>query len=769
MKTVQSIPRPMNTPLIRDVSAYQNFRLTKVTPEAQALIGDVVKKAASHIARRMPRVIRCFECYLQITDGPVLGARETWVANIRVLESFIGALNSPAFIQAKGSTRAAYVQVGMYLLTTLGGQTVDKNVSTGPRSSLVMQFTERFQTLQLNESAVILWRAWPVTPLSGKVISLPLYGVYEAHGAAIAQSLHDACATYVATRRIDRIPGFKELADYLSGLPSFNFSTYQSPDSSSLLWENFYQFYKDSRAGKCKPQTILNDWCTFCSFAQSALIGPGLISPPAGGMPGPLAEDIFSTEDNKALAKLLLPVPPELGTYQALAFLREEMPKTLHIIKKWATDEAESLYNRAKARRHAARLGTARVRPEDAEGKSNPRSLMNRENPTFYENACATYERYGHISRQDYENPAGIFPDNLELVSHELGLPSAGTLLAHATLLVHEHPEIIPSFLENLRLWNSSGKLTGLVRLGKVTYLIGKKYRAHGKHVIKQIQLTKTSRRLIVEILRITSNLRKYLKDRGDPNWRYLFLSCDKGFDYPTRLTRFSPLTSGPGPRERLANAFYQAGAPSIAYVHTLAKQFSLRSVRHTRAITIFLETHSEVEMAKALGHARRSRALNSYLPKALAAFLRVRWIRAFQTRIIVHTTRNSPHQLIASGLCDTHALNMFMEQHPFPDIDQLSHSYDEGSVAATDSDIKNGTFVINGSVGNLTVLTNIIRAVDEANQPMNANAKYWASLSKHVIEYIKSQSGRQPSLAKAIYEAESNSRILDLSLVIYA
>ncbi|MGS1073510.1 hypothetical protein [Burkholderia glumae] len=759
----------MTQPIICDISAYKDFGFVKLTTDALRAIEIANELAKPHIQRQMSKISRCLECFLQITDGPSLGRRETWAANQTILAAFIDALKSPMFLKAERPTRYTYVSAGTYLVCQLGGGKQDESASILPRPDSSTSRV-KFPHVPLNERAVALWRAWPIAPLDKSPIWLPLFDVHKAHGPEVAARLHQVCATYATARRLQKIPGAKQLFSYISRIPSFRFENFQTANASRSFFDGFYDFYAASRRKTCKPQTVLNDWTMgFAGFAESALIGTGLFAAPAGGMPGPQSDTNENSRTDKSLEKLLLPVPPELGTYEALGYVRESIPKALEIVSTWATAHAQNLYDRVKQRRRFARFGTARLLVEDRSSEKNSRQLVNRDNPSAYANACATYERYGHLSREDYKSLQILFPDDLARVTHELGLPSSGALLPHATLLVREHPEIVPSFLESLELWNTNGKLIGLVRQNRVTYLVGYKHRGKGKRRRKQIALTKKSLRLVIEVLRITSNLRKYLQKKGDPSWRYLFLTCGKGFDYPERVARFATFTSGKERATLLVNQFLASGCKDENQARLLAKQFSLRSVRTTRALCTFVETHSEVEMAKALGHARLSRVLNRYLPKEIAGFLRIRWMRAFQTRMVIHMTQNTPYMLIASGLQNMTALDTFLEHHPFPDIDSLTVAYEKPSSTKSSRTQKEGTFVVNASVNTLTLLTNIVRAVDEAKRPVTSNAKYWSCLSQHVLSYVRAQAQRQPAFARALCDAESKKYSFDLTKAIYA
>ena len=754
----------MNEPIIRDFSAFLAFGFVKLTNEAREVIADVAKTLQPHNQRQVSKVERCLECFLQLTDGSTLRDQNSWVAAKDELRDFLLALESPNFLSAKRNTRYAYVTAAARLILGITGASPLDNVDDNVR----LNVHENLKEGRLNEKALKLWRAWPVTSRNGHRIWLPLYAVSETHGPETAALFHQVCDTYVSSRRIQKIPGAKELFGYVAGLSHFRFSDYKCANASREFFDLFYEAYKAARLKTCSAVTVLKDWARgFVPFAQSALIDTGLFVGPAGGFPGP--DDASDAETNERLDKFILPVPPELGAYDALAYLREEVTGGVRVVVHWAQKEAQELYENAKRRRHSAKLGIPRLLPSDRGETLNPRTLVRRFNPNAHNNACATYERYTHLCRDDYESLQILFPDDLSRVSSDLGIPTAGSLLPHATLLVHEHPEIVPAFLETLEIWNEHEKRTGLIRQNRVTYLIGNKFRAGQVYGRKRVKLTRASLRLVLQILRITKNLRKYLKDKGDPSWRFLFLTSGKGFDHPAPVTKFSTFTSGASTNAELARKFMEAGAKSCAEASLIAQNFTLRTIRHTQAICVFLETHSEVEMAKALGHARRSKVLNSYLPKKLAGFLRLRWMRAFQTRMVVHMTRDTPHQLLASGLASRHALTVFLENHPFPDIKKLSAAYEESSSPPSNRNERNATFVINASVETLTLLTNIVRTVDEGRHPIAADGKYWASLSQHVIAYIKAHGLRQPSIIRALREAEENNRSLNLDAALYA
>ena len=111
--------------------------------------------------------------------------------------------------------------------------------------------------------------------------------------------------------------------------------------------------------------------------------------------------------------------------------------------------------------------------------------LTSRRNPKYLHNAAATFNHYG------YENNASLrvsilYPAPLRDTALEMGLPVTDSLYPHCILLVAEHPEITPSFLENCELFDLNGDRSGYVSTDSGPRLVGKKYR-RGSALAQQI------------------------------------------------------------------------------------------------------------------------------------------------------------------------------------------------------------------------------------------------------------------------------------------
>ena len=284
----------MNEPIIRDFSAFLAFGFVKLTNEAREVIADVAKTLQPHNQRQVSKVERCLECFLQLTDGSTLRDQNSWVAAKDELRDFLLALESPNFLSAAHITRYAYVTAAARLILGITGASPLDNVDDNVR----LNVHENLKEGRLNEKALKLWRAWPVTPHNGGRIWLPLYAVSETHGPETAALFHQVCDTYVSSRRLQKIPGAKELFGYVAGLSHFRFSDYKCANASREFFDRFYDAYKAARLKTCSAVTARKDLARgFVPFPQSALVDTGLFGSPAGGFPGP--DDASDAETNE--------------------------------------------------------------------------------------------------------------------------------------------------------------------------------------------------------------------------------------------------------------------------------------------------------------------------------------------------------------------------------------------------------------------------------------------------------------------------------------
>ncbi|REG60867.1 hypothetical protein B0G80_3691 [Paraburkholderia sp. BL6669N2] len=611
MKTKAEIHSPA---IIRDVSLLGQ-RLPRDLPgQVREKIVSTCENLRQKSYREYgSRLVTTFSCYLAVT-GDAISDHLPHHKNSVVWLRLIGALNSATFVELPAQTRYLYsrvaIEVGRELWPEEGAFHNITISSLAPTPS-IKALVKKFEAIKLNDEQVLLWRGWPLEDAGGHIRWLPLHSVAIRHGMPFASKLYEIIANYWSGSRRQKIGALALFIEALATFPDLTTECLRNRETVRLFWQKFWDFYTEKRSETCRQTTVINDWTReWTQFVRAVLEGSGLFAYCVGQFPGPDSDS--DNRNPKSLENLLCALPTErLSDEEALKFLSIKIPEALECVKAWAQKKTSEIMGRRRSRKRAALTGQIRV-------LGNSRKLVSRDNPDHYANACATFEHHGFLTRNEMKSLFVLYPADLGLVAEELGLPTTTSLLPHAALLVAEHSELTPSMLENLELWNERGKLTGLSRQQQgLYYLRAPKFRSGKRTGYKTILLNRRSLRIIREILVLTREIRDYLRVRHRPDWRKLFITCGEAFSPPTAVGRFSTLTSSGEYTAKLVQEFSKTLRIPTASAAEFVRRFSLRSVRSTKALCVFLNTHSEAEMAKALGQTGvRNDVLERYLPQ---------------------------------------------------------------------------------------------------------------------------------------------------------
>ena len=619
-------------------------------------------------------------------------------------------------------------------------------------TDFVRNCINQFEELHLEEEKVWLWRGWPSTNRNGKTMCFQLYPVYKRLGREFTQRLHAVCDDYFSSRKGDTLPALKELAQFIYQCPGNLLPQLRSnPLFVSQFWRNFFTYYIETKylAG-VRTSTSIRVWGLFLCFVREYLIPSGLFAEPYGALPSPEPRrvpgsrtHIRQTKDGIEIkTKLLTDIPLHVTDQEAIELLFGKIQADRDAIVNWALWSVKDIGDRHQRRLQLAPLGKVRVINTIAEnGSSNGKMwLLNRRNPDYLKNASATFEHYGFKTTWDLPVGRLFFPLNLSEIAHELALPTSGALLPHCILLVANHPKITPSFLEKLILYDKNGKLVGFIKTDSGYILDGRKDRRGPSRSQQIIELNNQTATVISQMIELTEPLRKYLRERGDDNWRYLLLSCGFAFSYPNRVRRLASDTSRQDRIEELVDSMANTCELSREMRLGLAKRFSLPALRASVGVLIYIKEKSVQKMSEALGHAEYSSALLSrYLPEPILAFFQERWIRIFQEGFIVEALKGSEYLLEASSFSSMTELNKFLMTYALKTIPKhLENPYKNEEKAAHLSSQNEVVFSVN--TGILTVMISLQIAVMRAKGRINSRAIYWAGITECLVKYLEGE-----------------------------
>nr|WP_315231827.1 hypothetical protein [uncultured Albidiferax sp.] len=739
--------------LVVDISQLQDLPFQAIRPAMKRLL-----LPAGWRQRRGPALLRLLECFLQVTGLRFRPGIQSGPHFEEIAGLFIGALHSTKFFEASFDTRYFYAR---YFLSEFGtSYSNPPRLSSVKTTDEVLHLQNRFEQLPLDDYQCWLCSGFRITNSDNKHYWLQLRPAVSKMGRAFIKRLHEIVSEYWSVRRAHYLPGIKEFVEYLDICPGTSAQAMLTPAFMQRFWHGFWDYYYEARKNLDSNETLLNNYTNqWCAFVFLGLIPSGLVAPLLDmGMPGPnttpkqSALGVSDTTDDEGFGKLLVVIPDSATDSEAWRLLLQTIPLALKRIEQWANTEANSLYARYKNRIELSSIGHAR--PPGLSKSDRFGWILHRNGPNSIANAAATYEQHGH--------PEGwvkklVLRCSDKNVPYELGIPIAGSLLAHATLISMADASITTSFLNELNLYNLHGHQIGYIEHQGTRYLVGNKRRKGAPAAQLRIVLTSEIATRVEEVIAITEQARKYLRGKGDPAWTRLFLQTGMGLGYPKTVELHKNIWSLKN-NGVLVSRLQECCSISIQDAEELASLFTLRNVRVTIAIKKFIDTHSESEAAFCLGHTSVDfKLLERYLPPPLVAFYRERWVRAFQHDVIICAIDNDDIRLKAIGFSSKEELRKYMDTGGYASLKGIFEqskmlpsikSYPDNMEEARDS-----VFTFNANVENIVALMAIHSDID-GHHLSGGEHEFFREFSNHMLNQARARQEYDPRLSEILDSA---------------
>ncbi len=186
------------------------------------------------------------------------------------------------------------------------------------------------------------------------------------------------------------------------------------------------------------------------------------------------------------------------------------------------------------------------------------------------------------------------------------------------------------------------------------------------------IILNDKSKKIIEDIIKMTSIARSYLKSINDNNYEYMLLKSSSLFTKPEKFNDISNLNED-YLFEKLKYHFLneQLLSEKINFneAEKLVKTFTLTKFRASCGVRVYLNTTSVERMSEALGHEKfEPRLMVRYLPTPLWTYFTNRWIRIFQNALIFEAMKDSKYLYQAIDLTPAQ-LDLFLTNHSLGEI----------------------------------------------------------------------------------------------------
>lgn len=720
---------------------------------------------------RLNATLLRLECYLQITRQTLDANDLASAAGREKLAGFTAALFSPVFDDSIRGPWAIARTLELVLSDIFPDVEPFPRFPSAPNvDSWSLEFVARikaFEARELDQERVAFWRGWVVRNVAGSEQNLRLWALHERFGKETSDQYFCACAEWFRKGRGTHIPVAQEFADYLSRYDRI--VDFQDSISVGRVLGDFFGAYFSATygAGNALPYSI-RSWALFVSILEEHLLGkswatplPALPRPRIQKIPGSHCNVRKTSDGFSTKYALITPIPLQVTDSQAKELLFGEIKQEFDSLLRWARAEVAEARHRADRRKQLAAQGMVSI-----SGASNTntglRHRLSHKCPQRLAHAAATFEANGlnHLRKSEARL---IYPTPLDETAYELGLPQPQLLLAHAAVLVANHPSITPSFLERLELFDKNGQRTGLTKTDAGWYLRGNKMRKGAALAQQDILLNAESLRVVEDVVEMTQRLRDWLRANGRDTWRRLFLSTPSMGSEPIA---WRPVQESNRQTEWLSARFRTLGGIEADNAMSLARRFTLRRLRASAGVLVYLETGSVEQMAKALGHTEYSASLlDHYLPRPIQEFFVERWVRLFQSGIICEALKNSPFLLEASSFATMAELDEFLENHAFRRIP--AHLEDPENVGGSLQEPAQSSVVFGIETGTLTILISLERAVRTAKRVPCGRAIRWARISECLIPFLEMQT-EQPEFVAMVQRAREHADASKVEALVY-
>ncbi len=625
----------------------------------------------------------------------------------------------------------------------------------------------RFASRQLAEDRVRFWQGWTAESSLGQPLYLNLWKFRLRYGEARTNELHAAVRLANSLQRAHSIPAINAFANWMAQYPTeIDFS--DSVQIGRVVAAFFPDYFRSEHESGVRLSTLGCHWRQFARLMKNHLLGHAWAAPippmPLPRIPRTAArnQNIKRTANGEVKQGLLTPIPIHVSDADAKELLFRDVEREVDLLLAWARAEVQQARLRLERRQRLSLCGV--VSEPTPPGKSS--GLLYRlspECPDRLAHAAATFQSTGFSHLGSGRPTALIYPRPIAETTWELGIPTPGLLLAHSTILVANQPAITGGFLGTLELYDRDGHQSGFQRADGGWYLIGAKPRRGARLAQQTFLLNQESARVIEDVVALTQPLREWLRAKDDDRWRRLFLAVPGLGHEPSH---WDPVKHAHYLSSWLARRLTSVLTLSGREASDLASRFSLKRLRTSAALLVYLTTGSVQRMAEALGHEEwQPTLLDHYLPKPLQEFFTEHWIRIFQMGIVAEALKNSPHILEATAFESMAALDEFLENHALRRIP--AHLQDPERIGREVPDEPSARVVVCVETGILTVLLSLEAAVRRATQLPCGRAIRWARIAERLVPHLETQT-EQPEFRRIVAEAKRYANPDSVEALIY-
>ncbi|WP_371229675.1 hypothetical protein ACAW63_24230 [Pseudomonas sp. QE6] len=734
--------------IIKDTRAIRFHPFAAIDPEVANLIiqGASLHQRAvgkNNYTIRVP--VRLLEAYCDIAALRITMDTLRSPAIEAIMQSFSAAMAGQALVEHSGGVSEAYCRNLYQALTTAQTLLPDAHAFSWNISLFKPDAAVCAKISSTSNYKRWYWKGWSIIFPRQPSMYLRLAQLVAPYGRAFVEIIYAEITKYYRGRNNEFRPEWNHMFDYLGEHHTlWPLSTFKTEAGvKSFMLDFTVAHFTKAKETRQDASSKIKAWNRFIKSVEECLCKTGawanitspIKRPPSSNKHGSETK-LKEREDGLLIQeKLLTSIPLHVTDSEAVDVLFFHIKNHLATVRSWATHQAENLKYRQTHRVSLAQKGKPII---EYTGKraANRYTLAD---------VCATLEAAdtkvpSSFLCKVYSRVTGEPCKSLDL-ANIYGLPMAGQLFPLQCLLVLEHPEITTSFIKNFELYNQQGQLSGFDEERRL--LTGYKNRKKPSEREQVIELNDTSFEIVKDIIEITSVGRRKLRAQGNDSYRYLFITSGQNITHfrqaSVTVWNNTTLNHVDNLREKLIAQFRPHSDLPSNELFELIKRVRLTNIRASRAVEVFIQTKSSEAMSKALGHTHYyPDLLSHYLPDALMAFIKARWIRIFQKALICEAMKDSPHLLRVTRFNTMDELDSFLDSHRIKEIpSQASDPERTEQWAITEI----SEAVLSIGVPFLASLLSLEAAVTASTDRARVcgKAEYWASFADKIKAEITS------------------------------
>lgn len=610
-----------------------------------------------------------------------------------------------------------------------------------------------YTPLDIDEHRLSFYKGWVVVDNKGGSIDVELSYIREAYGESATDKIFEAFKKFArANKRNTVFTHLKHLRGLFSFFikltPSFHKleSLLNHRDAVKYLALIFSVELKRHIDSGMSGRAFCWAWRDKMGLYSDCLVRHGVFKEPLHPLPKPKFKQLKEvngtnnrvSEINDESSgifnhKLLTNIPLQLTDDHAISEIVKDVRRDISHVAYVCDKAIEHNYKRLKKFQEYSK----QVLPKEYAEVRDYSSLLERDYV-----ACATFARYlwnPPVKTGGYASFLG-YRDKTPYLTKLLCIPTLHILYPLLLRLVYEHPVITESWFLNWQLYDENGNCSGVINSGKSTLIRSVKMR-RGMHLAEQvIKLTEVSERVVKLLLEHTDLARRYLRAKGDDNYRFVLIGAKFG-SQPSRVESLTNL------KKIKADSFFtrllKSSSPYVSSdrATSIFRAISINRMRASAGVEVFLKTNSVRKMCDALGHKEpRPDLVSVYLPEPILKFFKDRWIRIFQNAIVFEAMKDSAFLYEAIDLT-SESLAEFLKNHKLPKMD--GHLWDGNVFKEKSSSLDNSEGVIVLSKTLLRILIFILNARTEDLSKIGLEPdtlQTWIELATLIITQLEFQ-----------------------------